>query len=123
MRFIQSDDDATNLYTSGSIGHPKDVVSSHRNILTALLSWELDRSIGELVAGVAPSAGAPTSPQPGTLLCAPLFHVTGLHASYLSSYRTQRKLRVHVPLGRRTSGGLDRRRTPDLGGGASGDDG
>ena len=41
------------------------------------------------VAGVAPTAPAQ---QPGTLLAVPLFHVTGLHASYLASYRQQRRM-------------------------------
>jgi long-chain acyl-CoA synthetase len=86
---VGPDDLATLLYTSGSTGHPKGVPASHRAILSALLSWELDRSIGEQMAGGAPPAPAE---QPGTLLAVPLFHVTGLHASFLSSFRTQRKL-------------------------------
>jgi long-chain acyl-CoA synthetase len=84
----QADDDATILYTSGSTGRPKGVVSTHRNILSALLSWELDLKAAELRSG-APAA--PTA-RPAVLLAIPLFHVTGLHAVFLSSFRAQRRL-------------------------------
>jgi long-chain acyl-CoA synthetase len=86
---LAPDDLAIMLFTSGSTGHPKGVPSSHRNVLSALLSWELDRAIGEAVAGIEPPVPAE---QPGTLLAVPLFHVTGLHASFLVSFRLQRRL-------------------------------
>ncbi|MFN0186996.1 MAG: AMP-binding protein [Aquabacterium sp.] len=83
---IALDDPAILLYTSGSTGRPKGVLSSHRNVLAALYSWELDKAVGERVSGVTP----PPPAAPGTLLAVPLFHVTGLHAVYLSSFRSQR---------------------------------
>ena len=87
---MHPNDDAIMFYTSGSTGHPKGAVSSHRNILSALLSWELDGHAAVLTGLV--SAPVPGGPQPATLLAIPLFHVTGLHAVFLSSYRTQRRL-------------------------------
>ncbi|MBS1177174.1 MAG: fatty acid--CoA ligase [Proteobacteria bacterium] len=86
---IAADDLAIMMYTSGSTGHPKGVPSTHRNVLSALLSWEADRRVGELVAGIEP---LPPAVQPGTLLAVPLFHVTALHASYMASYRLQRRV-------------------------------
>jgi long-chain acyl-CoA synthetase len=86
---VAPDDPATIFYTSGSTGRPKGVVSSHRNIISALFSWELDGLVAARMMGIEPVA--PTS-QPATLLAVPLFHVTGSHAVYLSSYRAQRKI-------------------------------
>lgn len=86
---IEPDDDATIFYTSGSTGHPKGVVSCHRNIISALLSWELDGRAAALAAGT--EIPEPET-QPATLLAVPLFHATGSHAVYLSSYRQQRRL-------------------------------
>ncbi len=82
-------DDAMILYTSGSTGHPKGAVSCHRNVLSALLSWELDVQAGLLVRGEQPPV---LDHQIATLLAVPLFHATGSHAVYLASYRSQRKI-------------------------------
>jgi long-chain acyl-CoA synthetase len=87
-REVEPDDDAIMLYTSGSTGHPKGAVSTHRNIVSALLSWELDAQAG-MLAGFGPAAGGP---QPAALLSIPLFHVSGLHVTLLQSFRAQRRL-------------------------------
>ncbi|MEN9645830.1 MAG: hypothetical protein RL238_2499 [Actinomycetota bacterium] len=87
----EPDDLAIILYTSGSTGRPKGVVSSHRNVVSALLMWELEARQQVLRSGVAGAPAAPT-PQPTALLAVPLFHVLGMHAVYLASYRAQRRL-------------------------------
>lgn len=86
---INPSDDATILYTSGSTGHPKGAVSCHRNIISALLSWELDARAGALIAGI--ELPVPNT-QPAALLAVPLFHATGSHAVFLASFRAQRRL-------------------------------
>lgn len=93
---IGPDQPATILYTSGSTGRPKGVVSTHRNIVTALLAWELEGATQTVLAGL-PLPSTPTDDpsegdQPAALLGVPLFHVLGLHAVFLASFRARRKL-------------------------------
>ncbi len=86
---IAPEDPATLFYTSGSTGHPKGVLSSHRAVISALLSWEVDLQAYAMAAGIVPAV---PERQPATLLGIPLFHVTGANAVYLSSYRGQRRM-------------------------------
>ena len=88
---VAPDDHATIFYTSGSTGHPKGALSSHRGILSALYSWML---LGLAVKSLA--AGSPQKAQdkypPAGLLTIPLFHCTGSHSAFMLSVVIGRKL-------------------------------
>jgi acyl-CoA synthetase (AMP-forming)/AMP-acid ligase II len=73
---IAPDDAATIFYTSGTTGHPKGALGSHRNMTTNIMTTAYAGVRSSLRRGEAPPA-----PEPAVMLTViPLFHVTACSA-------------------------------------------
>lgn len=86
---VSLEDHATIMYTSGSTGHPKGALSSHRGVLSALYSW--------MCMGVATKIAATQETReqglpPAALVTIPLFHCTGSHSAFMLSLVVGRKM-------------------------------
>ncbi len=76
---LAPDDEATIFYTSGTTGHPKGALGTHRNLMTNILSS------GYVAARTLLRRGDPLPlPQPRVMLTViPLFHVTACSATLM----------------------------------------
>jgi long-chain acyl-CoA synthetase len=84
---IDPDDDATILYTSGTTGHPKGAVSTHRAVVSAVFAYRFRNAVEAIRY---PDRPAP--PAPAFILIVPLFHVTGEIPVMLGSLLGRAKL-------------------------------
>ena len=86
---IDADSDATILYTSGTTGHPKGAVSTHRAVVSALQSFACRTVASVLSLDKLPE---PSKHPTSFILVVPLFHVTGCVPVMLSCFSAGYKL-------------------------------
>lgn len=89
---IKTEDPAMIMYTSGTTGKPKGVVSSNRNICQAIYSFEFGATCQAMANPKTIEAMMTSGNAPASLLAVPLFHVSGLYAMFLLSLRGGRKI-------------------------------
>ena len=87
---INTDDDFAIMYSSGTTGHPKGVVQTHRSAVNAVFTWLMQAVMQPLMTPPAPDA--PEPPRPSGLVVTPLFHVTATHPVFLLSLPAGAKL-------------------------------
>lgn len=86
---IDTDEDATILYTSGSTGNPKGAVGTQRALVTALMNFA---AYGLAFLEADKTENEEPEHQQAVLLAVPLFHVTGLVPVCLMSFLMGRKM-------------------------------
>ncbi len=77
---IDTDDDATIMYTSGTTGNPKGAVATHRSHINALMAYACRGAVDTMRAAADLAdrgEEATANDQPVFILAVPLFHITG----------------------------------------------
>ncbi len=90
---VDTDDDVTILYTSGTTGKPKGAVSTNRAVVHAMMAYACKAIIDRTRQGddPQPKSGGPEYP-PCSILTVPLFHVTGCVPVMIGSFLSGSKL-------------------------------